>query len=247
MNVRGLAAAGIVVTVGVIAACGGGGGSKATPTVPASPTAAATATATPSASAAGRQLFVDKCSACHGDNAAGGYTMGGATSADIRWAKMGDTYKNDVSLVTNSILNGKDEQGKDLDPVMPHWQGKLTTDQVSGIIAYLQTLTTDAPANQPLAAPAGASPSEVLYYQDCSVCHGTDGAGDKNIGTSTSADLRWAKLSDTYHGDVSLIARAILQNLDQDGKPLDSEMPKWDGTLTPDQVQQIITFLQTLK
>lgn len=246
MNVRGLAAAMIVVTVGVIAACGGGGGSKATPTVPATATTAAP-TATPNASVAGKQLFADKCAACHGDNAAGGYTMGGATSADLRWAKMGDTYKNDVSLVTNSILNGKDEQGKDLDATMPHWAGKLTSDQVSGVIAYLQTLTTDAPANQPLAAPAGASPGEVLFYQNCSVCHGTDGAGDKKIGTSTSSDLRWAKLSDTFKGDVSLVARAILQNLDEEGKPLDSEMPKWDGTLTPDQVQQIITFLQTLK
>jgi len=246
MQLKELAAVMVTLTLGIIVACGGGGGAKATPTVPATATAAAP-TATPNASVAGKQLFADKCSACHGDNAAGGYTMGGATSADLRWAKLGDTYKSDVSLVTNSILNGKDEEGKDLDATMPRWQGHLTSDQVSQVIGYLQTLTTDAPANQPLAAPAGASPGEVLFYQDCSVCHGADGAGDKNIGTSTSADLRWAKLSDTYHNDASLIARAILQNLDEDGKPLDSEMPKWDGTLTPDQVQQIIAFLQTLK
>ena len=246
MQLKGIAAAAIMLTIGIIVACGGGGGSKATPTVPASPTPAATATAA-SPAVAGQQIFTDKCSICHGTNSAGGYTMGSVTSANVRWVKIGVDYKNDVSLVTGAILNGKDQDGKDLDATMPRWNGHLTPDQVSSVIAYLQTLTTDAPANQPLAAPAGASPGEVLFYQDCSVCHGTDGAGGKKIGTSTSADLRWAKLSDTYHGDVSLISRAILQNLDPDGKPLDPEMPKWDGTLTPDQVNQVISFLQTLK
>jgi mono/diheme cytochrome c family protein len=173
--------------------------------------------------------------------------MGGATSADLRWAKLGDMYHADVSLVTGAILNGKDQDGKDLDATMPRWQDKLTSQQVSDVIAYLQTFTTDAAANVPLAAPAGASPGEVLFYQDCTVCHGVDGAGDKKIGTSTSGDLRWAKLINTYQNDVSLVSRAILQNLDKDGKTLDPEMPRWQDTLTPEQVQQIIVFLQTLK
>ena len=246
MQLKGLAAAALMLAAGVAVACGSSGGSSATPTVPATSTPAATATAA-SPAVLGQQLFTDKCSICHGQNAAGGYTMGDATSADLRWASLGPLYKNDVSLVSGAVLTGKDQDGKDLSDVMPRWQGTLTQDQVNAVIAYLQTLTTDAPANQPLAAPAGASPGEVLFYQNCSVCHGTDGAGGKDIGTSTAADLRWAKLSQTYNNDPSLIARAILQHLDQDGKALDPEMPKWDGTLTQDQVNQIISFLQTLK
>lgn len=246
MNTRGLVAAGIVLAAGIIAACGGGSSDKATPTVPATSTTAAP-TATPLASAAGKQLFADKCAACHGDNAAGGYPMGEEKSADVRWANLNMMYKGDVSLAHRAILTGKDEENKDLSEVMPRWQGKLSEQEVNGLVAYLQTLTTDVPANEPQAAPAGASSGEVLFYQNCAVCHGTDGAGDKDIGTSTSADLRWAKLNDMYKGDLTLIARAILTGKDEKGDDLDSEMPHWQDTLTNDQVQQIIAFLQTLK
>ena len=241
---RYVLAAAALLAAGVVVACGGASGSTATP--PASPTAAGTATAV-SPAVLGQQLFSDKCAICHGDNAAGGYQMGKGKATDLRWAKRGPIYNNDPTLLSRAILTGKDQHDEDLSPVMPRWQGTLTDQQVSDLVAYLLTLTTDAPSNQPLAAPAGASPGEVLYYQDCSVCHGTDGAGGKSIGTSTAADLRWAKLSSTYKNDTSLIATAILTGKDQKGEDLDSEMPLWQKTLTADQVQQIIAFLQTLK
>ncbi len=256
---RWVAGLAVVAGVGLAVACGGGGGS-ATPTQKPAPTSPPTSvpTAAPAATTAststsgggaaeGQSLFADDCATCHGQNAAGGYTMGAATSADLRWASLGPMYNTDTTLVSRAILQGLDQDGKDLDPVMPRWNGDLTSAQVTSIIAYLQTLTTDAPANQPPAAPAGTSPGGQLFYQYCAVCHGTDGAGGKKIGTSNSADLRWAALSDTYNNDTTLISRAILTGKDQEDKDLDAEMPHWDGTLTADQVQQIIVFLQTLK
>ncbi len=253
MELKAVGAAGLAFILVIALSCGGGG-AKAPPTTPAAATETATATSAATSTgaingvvASGKQLFADRCAACHGDNASGGYKMGSKTSGDLRWAKLGDTYHNDVSLVTGAILNGKDKDGKDLDAVMPRWQDTLTDQQVSDIIAYLQTLTTDAPANQPSPAPAGAGPGEVLFYEDCAVCHGADGAGDKKVGGATTGDLRWAKLSDTFHNDLSLINRAILEGKDEDGKNLDPEMPLWKDTLTSDQVQQVIAFLQTLK
>jgi cytochrome c oxidase cbb3-type subunit 3 len=248
MNIRNLVAILSVLTVGVIAACGGSSSDKTTPTVPATATTAATQApaASPIASVAGKQLFADKCSACHGENAAGGYQMGDEKSANVRWTNLGDMYKGDVSQVANAIFNGLDEDGKEISPVMPRWKDKLSEQEVSDLIAYLETLTTAAPENEPVAAPAGAGPGEVLFYQNCAICHGADGAGDKDIGTSTSADLRWAKLGDMYQNDLTLIARAILAGKDEEGDDLDDEMPRWQDTLTSDQVQQIIAFLQTL-
>ena len=216
-------------------------------TTPEATAPTATSTSLPVQGGPGGQLFATNCSICHGANAAGGYRLGSVVSPDVRWAKLGGDYNSNVSLVTGAILNGTDQAGKDLDPVMPRWKGSLTDQQVSDIITYLQTLTTDAPANQPLAAPAGSSRGAQLFYQDCSLCHGSDGSGGKAVGPATSADLRWTKLKGTYNGDVSLIIRAILQGKDQDGKDLDPAMPRWSDALTQDQVQQIVAFLQTLQ
>lgn len=103
---------------------------------------AATATA-PRASAAdiavGQTAYRSYCASCHGANAAGGIKLGSATSADLRWNHLGPMYHDDPALIRRAILTGKDEAGKDLNPVMPHWQGQLTDEQVNAIIAYLKT------------------------------------------------------------------------------------------------------------
>jgi mono/diheme cytochrome c family protein len=103
-------------------------------------TTAATPAGTPEAETAGLELYEVNCAACHGPDGAGGLKIGSATSADIRSGRLATAYKNDDTLISRAILNGQDEQGKDLDPAMPRFQGKLTAPQVSQIIAYLKTL-----------------------------------------------------------------------------------------------------------
>ena len=123
------------------------------PTVAVSPTAVAAPTAagaaptkatspagTPEAETAGQEQYEANCAACHGPNGAGGLKIGSATSADIRAARLASVYKNDNALISGAILNGKDEEGKDLDTAMPRFQGKLTAQQVTQIIAFLKTL-----------------------------------------------------------------------------------------------------------
>ena len=43
-------------------------------------------------------------------------------------------------MAKNAILDGKDEEGNDLDPAMPRWRDKTSDTQVNDIIAYLKTL-----------------------------------------------------------------------------------------------------------
>jgi cytochrome c oxidase subunit 2 len=108
--------------------------------------AAVTASAKPAAAensaevAAGKETFQTNCAACHGADAAGGIKLGSATSADLRWNSLDKMYHGDQALIRRAILSGKDEDGEDLNPVMPRWQGKLSDAQVNAIIAYLQTL-----------------------------------------------------------------------------------------------------------
>jgi hypothetical protein len=58
--------------------------------------------------------------------------------------------------------------------------------------------------------------------------------------------VRWQTLGPTYHNDPALVQRAVLQGQDQDGQALDDVMPRWQGQLTPAQVQDIVAYLQTL-
>ena len=95
--------------------------------------------------AAGQQLYGQYCGACHGPDAKGGVKLGDATSADIRWQAIGPLYHNDPTLVTRAITQGLDQDGQQLDDVMPRWGTRLTAAQVQDLVAYLQTLTTEVP------------------------------------------------------------------------------------------------------
>jgi mono/diheme cytochrome c family protein len=101
-----------------------------------------------------------------------------------------------------------------------------------------------APARAPSAAEA--TTGQQLYSQYCGACHGPEAKGGVTLGDATSADLRWQTLGPTYHNDPALVQRAILHGQDQDGQALDDVMPRWQGTLTATQVQDIIAYLQTL-
>lgn len=83
-----------------------------------------------------------------------------------------------------------------------------------------------------------------LYEANCQSCHGAQARGGIAVGAATSADIRWSTLKTSY--TVPLLKRAILQGLDEHGRPLDPAMPRWKGHLTDRQVEEIIAYLKTL-
>ncbi|MBI4282980.1 MAG: cytochrome c [Chloroflexi bacterium] len=108
-------------------------------TQPTTPAAPATQTTT-TAAADGEKLYQTNCVACHGANGAGGLKLGDVTAPDIRAAALQNVYRGDTNLIKRSILEGKDEEGKDLNAAMPRQMGKLSDADVDAIIRYLQSL-----------------------------------------------------------------------------------------------------------
>jgi len=89
--------------------------------------------------ASGKHLFTTDCVRCHKADGSGGLKFGKTTTADLRAPDLEQQYKTDAAIAA-AILDGKDEEGKGLDAIMPHWRGKLSEANVASIIEYLKTL-----------------------------------------------------------------------------------------------------------
>ena len=77
-------------------------------------------------------LFKTKCAACHGADGTGNTTMGKSLGAkDLGSA---DVQKQTDAQLTDSITNGMNG-GK-----MPAYKGKLTDDQIKGLVGYIRSL-----------------------------------------------------------------------------------------------------------
>jgi len=84
-----------------------------------------------------------------------------------------------------------------------------------------------------------------LYRQYCSTCHGPQGRGDGPAASAMNPKPRnhtdghyMNALSDAYLTQVISEGGAAVQR-----SPL---MPSWQGTLTPQQIQDVIAYLRTL-
>ncbi len=71
-----------------------------------------------------------KCAACHGPDGKGDTSMG--KMMKIRDLGSADVQSQSDADLTNIITNGK---GK-----MPKYDGKLTADQINGLVKYIRTL-----------------------------------------------------------------------------------------------------------
>jgi len=88
----------------------------------------------------GRKLFATDCALCHKLDGSGGVRVGFVTAANLQAPALEKMYHNSDALLSRAILEGKDEDGEEMDPVMPHWQGHLTHQELTDIIAFLKTL-----------------------------------------------------------------------------------------------------------
>ena len=93
------------------------------------------------------QLYQTSCAACHGEDGAGKtFEMDGSeiTTPSLHWSELSPMYSTDTSRgsveeqVVLSITKGQDEEGGDLNTMMPHWSF-LSQIQVDSLVQYLQS------------------------------------------------------------------------------------------------------------
>ena len=85
-----------------------------------------------------------------------------------------------------------------------------------------------------------------MHGGGCVACHGPSGRGGIPVmmGTAIPPDIRYDALQEEHYTDP-LIKRAITQGLDEEGKPLDWTMPRWQ--MAPGGLNALIDYLKTLK
>jgi len=95
----------------------------------------------------GEQLYQTSCAVCHGSDGLGKtFEMDGneITTPSLHWSELVPMYSTDTSRgsvedqVVLAIEKGLDEEGGDLNPMMPHWSF-LSQAQVDSLVQYLQS------------------------------------------------------------------------------------------------------------
>jgi mono/diheme cytochrome c family protein len=76
-----------------------------------------------------------------------------------------------------------------------------------------------------------------LFKSKCAMCHGPDGKGQTAMGKTLN-------LRDLGSADVQSQSDADLTNTITNGK---GKMPKYDGKLTKDQIDDLVKYIRTLK
>ena len=78
--------------------------------------------------AAGKKIFADNCTSCHGDNAKGNQELGAPDLTDGIWL-----YGSDEATLIETITNGRGG-------VMPAWTGRLDPITVKALAFYVHSL-----------------------------------------------------------------------------------------------------------
>jgi len=76
-------------------------------------------------------LFKSKCAACHGPDGSGNVPMG--KTLGVTDLKADAVQKQTDAQLTDSITNGKGTK-------MPAYKGKLTDDQIKGLVGFIRDL-----------------------------------------------------------------------------------------------------------
>ena len=78
--------------------------------------------------AAGKKIFTDNCTSCHGDNAKGNLELGAPDLTDKIWL-----YGSDEATLIETISNGRAG-------VMPAWVGRLDPSTIKALTVYVHSL-----------------------------------------------------------------------------------------------------------
>ena len=177
------------------------------------------------ARAAGESVFGDYCRTCHGAGGAGrpGYPVladdvwiwGGSLSDIEHTIRVGVRSTNPETRMSQMPAFGRD--------------GMLTPAQVNDAAEYVISISTARARLHPDAA--AAARGAAIYPQQCAMCHGASGEGDRALGAPSLRDDVWL-----YGGTREEIRKQI--DLGRGGV-----MPTWEHRFSPGVIRALAYYV----
>jgi mono/diheme cytochrome c family protein len=171
---------------------------------------------------AGRQLYADNCTACHGQNGEGKVGVGPALNArDLLTTTPDETLYG----LTNTGVPGT---------LMPAWGqahgGPFTDEQVQQVVAFMRAWEPTAP--EIIQADLTADPvrGATIFANTCFICHGESGQGTER-GPILNDPARLDDFEEHWY-----------RNTIAYGRPAKG-MPSWGGVLSPRQIDDVVALL----
>lgn len=175
--------------------------------------------------AMGESLFGDNCATCHG--AGGRGAIGYPSLADDVWLWDG-TLEGIEQTLRHGIRHMPDDETRY--SIMPSFgrDGFLTARQVSDLTEYV--LDYSGRSDNPEAVERAS----ITWGQQCAICHGADGLGDRALGTPNLTDAEW------LYGSSEDAIYATIYNA------RNSHMPAWEDRLDDASIKALAVYVHTL-
>jgi len=181
------------------------------------------------ARAAGESMFGDNCQTCHGAGGAG--RPGYPSLADDVWL-WGGTLGDIEHTLRIGIRSVHPDTRRSIMPAYGR-DNLLTRQQISDAAEYVLTLSPAVRAREHPSAPAAAR-GALVYQEQCALCHGPAGQGDRAQGAPALTDDVWI-----YGGTRAEVRRQI--ELGRSGV-----MPSWERRFDEGQLRALAVYVYSL-
>ncbi|GAB4367404.1 MAG: cytochrome-c oxidase, cbb3-type subunit III [Kiloniellaceae bacterium] len=174
--------------------------------------------------AGGGSAFAVNCSQCHGLGAAGFTGYPNLNDDDWIW---GGSLEAISQTIHYGIRSDHEETRFNQMPAFGDDQ-ILERDQINDVAEYVLSLSSSA------TDAAAAARGESIFAEQCSACHGEDGAGIQELGAPNLTDAIWL-----YGGSKADVVATIAHSRN-------GMMPAWTNRLDETTIKQLAVYVHSL-
>ena len=173
----------------------------------------------------GRAAFKVHCVQCHGSGAAGSKGYPNLNDDDWLWG-------GDLATIEKTIIDGirNPDHAETRLSIMPAFgrDQLLTVAQVDDVVAHVRTISRQQGVD--VATRRGA----LVFAENCAVCHGPAGQGNRQLGAPNLTDGIWL-----YGGDAETIRQSVWNSRQ-------GVMPRWGDKLDTATVRMLAAYVHSL-
>ncbi|MFZ2620188.1 MAG: cytochrome-c oxidase, cbb3-type subunit III [Alphaproteobacteria bacterium] len=178
------------------------------------------------ATAAGKALFANNCSQCHG--AGGSGVKGYPNLLDDEWL-FGGSLDDIATTITHGVRNSTDPEARQPAPMPAFGRDEvLTATEIQDVANYLSVLAYGYAANE------STTRGQEVFANNCTSCHGEQGEGMRDMGAPPLNNGIW------QHAPTMADRLDVLHN----GRA--SIMPAWGQILSPLDVKKLAIYVYSL-